>query len=489
MSVSPNNISITKYAGAFVYANSFQSGTTTTPETLEFIGHEEGRIRPAKIDTTQPLTAANTKYIYDYFLKDHLGNTRMLLTTEQQTDLYAATDESASATKEELLFNNLSSTRITKPGGFDNNSGNVNVSHVNGGNASTRVGPSIILKVMAGDVISLSTKAWYQGSTQAPPNGLDPIKQQLLDLLTAGIVANNGTQHGAIPLDNISEGGSTVLDDFLSNRTYDDARPKAFLNWIIVDEEFNKVASTNHLGAVQVPQITGSMSAQSLVGLANMTVRRNGWLYVYLSNESNQEVYFDDLVINHQRGPALQQTNYYAFGLEIPGLASKAIGFGSSSDNRIKYNGKELQSKEFSDGSGLTWDDYGARMYDPQIGRWMVSDPKTDQMRRYTPYNFAFNNPIRFVDPDGMSPTDIYLNKEGKFLGSDGATTKDVRVIDEQKFNEVSKSNSGTTSQKATTELQTSGAKLQEYGEGIRISDQTWQKVEAAGGKQIDPFV
>ncbi|WP_245365479.1 DUF6443 domain-containing protein [Chryseobacterium scophthalmum] len=92
-------------------------------------------------------------------------------------------------------------------------------------------------------------------------------------------------------------------------------------------------------------------------------------------------------------GEIVEVNNYYPFGLMHNYTATTQNAY------QYKYNGKELQE------TGMY--DYGARFYMPDIGRWGVVDPMAEDMRRHSPYNYAFNNPINFVDPDGMKPGQI----------------------------------------------------------------------------------
>jgi RHS repeat-associated protein len=145
--------------------------------------------------------------------------------------------------------------------------------------------------------------------------------------------------------------------------------------------------------------LTKNAANQHEVLEENMYISRDGYMETFVVNETSEDVWFDNMMVMSISSVIVQETHYDPWGLELTGLGFQYEGIKA---NKYLYNGKELL-----DDQNLNLYDYGARFLDPTIGRWLSIDPLADQMRRHSPYNYAFDNPIRFIDPDGMAPDDF----------------------------------------------------------------------------------
>ncbi len=124
-----------------------------------------------------------------------------------------------------------------------------------------------------------------------------------------------------------------------------------------------------------------------------------------------------------------QLTSYDPYGLVTSQTSFYPTG---ASKNKLLYNGKEIQDDVLA-GTKIDWFDYGARFYDPQLGRWHSVDPKAEQYYSCSPYHFSANNPLVFIDLDGQS---YYYGADGTFLFQTNDKKDDVLYWNQNKENQ-----------------------------------------------------
>ena len=369
----------------------------------------------------------------------------MVLTEEAQTDVYpvASLENSGAVNLEGLYYNIKPSNIVNRPASMpdpknfnqgvpDNNPAiqpiindeSKKVYQLSGENPNTKMGLGITLKVMAGDVVNMFVKSYWKTTDGNVPGNAAQVA--ILDLLKDFAGSATGVKTG-ISGENLHDLTDLVsgINGLLNGQNQTATKPKAYLNWVLFDENFRPVVGSH------------TNSGFDQVGLSNELkshikstgeITKNGYLYIYCSNESQLPVFFDNLQIVHTRGPLLEETHYYPFGLTMSGISSKALNFGNP-ENKYKYNGKEKQKQEFSDGIGLEWLDFGARMYDNQIGIWHVIDPHVEKYESISPYAYAFNNPIRFIDIKGRDPGDVVVIFAGADISSNGGLGETGKIV------------------------------------------------------------
>ena len=405
--VSPGTVTTTDYIGSAVYINN----------GLSVINHAEGRIR---YNASSP-----TPYMYDFFIKDHLGSTRSVITvtdgaitgfaksaepSPSNKVVYLATSEPENASKENQLFDNIDNTRSSNPNKkiqTDNY-----VAKVYSRNNKTILGPDITLRVMAGDSIKISAEALYI----AEKGNVKEVTENVLNSFVTAFTTPVGLL--AEGVSKTANSGMTSLATSVLNMQKEKSRnggPKAFLNYVLYDDQMNLIKKGS--GALQVEEKEGWQTLET----EQLRIPENGFIRVFSSNTEETPVSINNTMLAVIPGKLVEEYNYYPYGLV----------FGSSSvSSSIKktdylYNGKELQRNEFGSGNGLELVDYGARFYDPQIGRWHQSDPLVDSRNWLTPYNYCQNNPINKVDPNGALDDDYYFNKQGQLIDYVATDQKD----------------------------------------------------------------
>ena len=410
-------ITATTYIDQFVY-QSVNGGD----DALSYINFEEGRIRiitpTSQNNGFDVLSLAgnmvlpnNTAGAYDYYIMDYQQNVRMILTEETHTAMNMCTMESSRAAVEDAIFgqtgggNEVEATRYaTTSSGW---SGNTSASVSRLGNlAGKNIGPNVLQKVMAGDNVSASVQYYYQTSSgNSNPNFVTNLLSSLVQGIVGGNAASSLIKGQAINISNQLNANPLFTTAVLPAGS-GGTTPQAWLTILFFDERFNFISAAD--GGLAQQQVASSVTTAGLpLGPLNIKAPKNGYVFIYVSNRSDQDVYFDNLNVSIAAGNIIEEDHYYAYGLKIAAISSKKLGDGYEGTLDNKY----LMQGAFSEmDDDIGWNDFAFRNYDPQIGRWVQQDPFA-AFYISSPYVGMANDPINNIDPSGGDPLPVNILK------------------------------------------------------------------------------
>jgi RHS repeat-associated protein len=124
-----------------------------------------------------------------------------------------------------------------------------------------------------------------------------------------------------------------------------------------------------------------------------------------IKSSSHPACQHNSYLANAPEANVLSYTDYYPFGMTMPGRNANAATY------RHGFNGMEKDDE--IKGSGNSYD-FGARIYDPRIGRWLSLDPLMSKYAYLSPYHYTSNSPIALVDLDGKDFTYSIREENGK---------------------------------------------------------------------------
>jgi RHS repeat-associated protein len=371
---------------------------------LQFIQHEEGGIVPGETGGWE----------YQYNIKDHLGNTRVTFTTQPKTRQYDATMETAFATEEEALFDNLDTRHNDDALDHTDAGSTYTYSSFLTGTGTAIVGPAITLSVMAGDELDISAYGKFEDAgtySTAVAGGFAGELAAALDA-TNVVIESGSVATGFI---------NSALTAMGSYGGSDTDRPRAFLNYILFDQNFNYLSSGFDRIDVTAGFVAGNPGSVShdQMSLLDVSISESGYAFIWISNETaNSKVWFDDLQIIQTESPIIQTDDYYPFGLSMGSSYQRVDAL----RNRYLFNGGSELQNDMNLGLYQTL----FRMYDPALGRFTSVDLLADFFPGINPYSFGLDNPISFGDPDGLGPWEWLKRLIRGFVG-DGASRQAKR--------------------------------------------------------------